>query len=156
MRYLCKGAALAICMVLGALTVLLVLPGLFGIHPLIVQSGSMEPAYPQGSMVYIRGTDPRKLSEGDAVTFRLADGEGTEFVVSGNSTSSEKTVTIITPFLHTAEQALAAARLILAQYGGNVYETAGRGDPAGEIPPGRSGTWTPFGLTRAARLPPGG
>ena len=75
MRYLCKGAALAICMALGALTVLLVLPGLFGIHPLIVQSGSMEPAYPQGSMVYIRGTDPRKLSEGDAVTFRLADGE---------------------------------------------------------------------------------
>lgn len=75
MRYLCKGSALAICAVLGVLTVLLVLPGLFGIHPLIVQSGSMEPTYPQGSMVYIRGADPWKLSEGDTVTFRLEDGE---------------------------------------------------------------------------------
>ncbi len=56
-----------------------------------------------------------------------------EFVVSGNSTTSEKTVTIINPFLHTEAQALAAARLILSQYGGNMLETTGRGDPAGEI-----------------------
>lgn len=75
MRHLCKGAALAICGLLGVLTVLLVLPGLFGIHPLIVQSGSMEPVYPKGSMVYVRGTDPVGLAEGDAVTFRLTDGE---------------------------------------------------------------------------------
>ena len=68
-----------------------------------------------------------------ALIFRLADGEGTEFVVSGNSTSSEKTVTIVNPFLHTREQALTAARLILSQYGGNVIETTGRGNPASEI-----------------------
>ncbi len=75
MRYLCKGLALAICGVLGVLTVLLVLPGLFGIHPLIVQSGSMEPAYPRGSMLYVRGTEASELTEGTAVTFHLEDEE---------------------------------------------------------------------------------
>lgn len=68
-----------------------------------------------------------------ALIFRLADENGTEYVVSGNSTTSEKTVTIINPFIHTSDQALAAARLILAQYGGNLIELTGRGDPSGEI-----------------------
>lgn len=66
-----------------------------------------------------------------ALIFRLSD--GTEYVVSGNSTSSEDTKTIINPFLHTTAQALAAARLILAQYGGNIIELTGRGDPSSEI-----------------------
>ena len=61
MRHLCKWSALAICGALAILTILLVLPGLFGIHPLIVQSGSMEPVYPKGSMVYVRGTAPSGL-----------------------------------------------------------------------------------------------
>lgn len=75
MRHLCKWLALAICGILAALTILLVLPGLFGIYPLIVQSGSMEPVYPRGSMVYIRSADVSGLSEGSAVTFHLPDGE---------------------------------------------------------------------------------
>lgn len=66
-----------------------------------------------------------------ALIFQLSD--GTTEVISGNATASEKTVTIINPFLHTREQALEAARLILAQYGGNVIETTGRGDPSSEI-----------------------
>ena len=68
-----------------------------------------------------------------ALIFQLADGNQTQYVVSGNSTTSEKTVTIINPFLHTTEQALTAARLILAQYGGNLLELTGRGDPSSEI-----------------------
>ncbi len=68
-----------------------------------------------------------------ALIFRLADGNDTEYVVSGNSTSSEKTVTIVNPFIHTSAQALTASRLILAQYGGNIIETTGRGNPASEI-----------------------
>lgn len=68
-----------------------------------------------------------------ALIFHLADEEGTELVVSGNATNSEDTVTIINPFIHTADQALTAARLILAQYGGTIYETTGRGNPASEI-----------------------
>lgn len=66
-----------------------------------------------------------------ALIFQLSD--GTEQVISGNSTSSEKTVTVQNPFIHTAAQALEAAKLILSCYGGNVIETTGRGDPSSEI-----------------------
>lgn len=66
-----------------------------------------------------------------ALLFTLSD--GAQYVLSGNSTTSEQTVSITNPFLHTHAQALEAARLILAQYGGNVFELTGRGDPASEI-----------------------
>lgn len=67
------------------------------------------------------------------LTFKLYDGAGTSYAVSGNSTSAAKTVSIDNPFLHTAAQALTAARLILSCYGGNKLELTGRGDPASEI-----------------------
>lgn len=46
---------------------------LFGINVFVVQSGSMEPAYPTGSIVYVCQTDAGKLKEGDVITFRLGD-----------------------------------------------------------------------------------
>lgn len=61
------------------------------------------------------------------------DTRESEIVIPGNSTSSEETVTIINPFIHSFAEAQAAARLILAQYGGNIIETTGRGNPASEI-----------------------
>ena len=66
-----------------------------------------------------------------AILFKLSD--GSQFIVSGNSTSSSNTITIENPFLHTQAQALAAARLILAAYGGNQIELTGRGDPSSEL-----------------------
>ena len=68
-----------------------------------------------------------------AIIFTLNDGNKTQYVVSGNSTSSSKTVSVANPFIKDATAALTAARLILAAYGGNRLETVGRGDPAGEI-----------------------
>ena len=69
-----------------------------------------------------------------AILFTLHDGDAVrQYVVSGNATASSATVSVDDPFLHTEAQALAAARLILSCYGGNRLETAGRGDPAGEI-----------------------
>lgn len=68
-----------------------------------------------------------------ALIFQLANSAKTQYVVSGNSTSSEKTVTIQNPFIHTTDQALTAARLILSQYGGNILMLNGRGDPSSEI-----------------------
>lgn len=75
MRYVCKWLAIDICAVLALLTLLLVAPGLFGIHPLIVQSRSMEPVYPAGSLLYVRdtSTDGSDLAEGEPVTFFLPD-----------------------------------------------------------------------------------
>lgn len=100
-----------------------------------------EPLWNQGNKVTLDNLNSypgMKANESmAALIFQLAPleegAEKQEYVVSGNSTSSEKTVTIINPFLHTPDQALAAARLILAQCGGWTYETTGRGDPSSEI-----------------------
>ena len=67
------------------------------------------------------------------LTFQLYDTDKTVVNISGNATSSSKTLTVSNPFIHTAEQAQTAARQILSQYGGIKLETTGRGDPAGEI-----------------------
>lgn len=75
MRHLCKWLALGICGALAFLTVLLVLPGLFQIHPMSVESESMEPDYPAGSMIYVKKVDESRLAEGMVVTFCLADEE---------------------------------------------------------------------------------
>lgn len=75
MRLLCKWSALGICGMLAVLTMLLALLGLFGIHPLLVQSGSMEPEYPVGSVIYVKSVDKAGLSNGDVVTFYLPDEE---------------------------------------------------------------------------------
>ena len=67
------------------------------------------------------------------LTFQLYDDAKTVINISGNATSSSKTLTVSNPFIHTAAQAQTAARQILSQYGGIKLETTGRGDPAGEI-----------------------
>lgn len=68
-----------------------------------------------------------------AIIFTLNDGSETQYIVSGNSTSSSSTVSVQNPFIKTAAQALTAAKNILATYGGNVLDLTGRGDPSGEI-----------------------
>lgn len=96
---------------------------------------AVEPLWNQGSKITLENLvnyPTMKANQSLAsLIFHLSD--GTEYVVSGNSTSSEKTVTIENPFLHTQAQALTAARLILSCYGGNKIELTGRGDPASEI-----------------------
>lgn len=98
---------------------------------------TVEPLWNQGNKVLLRNLVNYPVMRANesiaALIFQLADGNNTEYVISGNSTSSEKTVTIQNPFIHTTAQALSAARLILSCYGGNVIETSGRGDPSSEI-----------------------
>lgn len=68
-----------------------------------------------------------------AIIFTLNDDNDTKYVVSGNTTASSGTVSVQNPFIQTKEQALQAAKLILAAYGGNQFEITGRGNPASEI-----------------------
>lgn len=68
-----------------------------------------------------------------ALIFTINGENPTQYVVSGNSTSSSNTVSINNPFIKTEESALVAAKLILATYGGNQLEVTGRGDPSSEI-----------------------
>lgn len=96
-----------------------------------------EPLWDQGNKtLLIALSSYPTMSANESVAsliFTLKDGNDTQYVVSGNSTSSEKTINIENPFIHTSAEALTAARLILSCYGGNVIDTAGRGDPSCEI-----------------------
>lgn len=96
-----------------------------------------EPLWNQGNKTLLTALaeyPTMKANESVAsLIFNLADGNNTQYVVSGNSTSSEKTITIENPFIHTTAEALTAARMILSCYGGNVIETSGRGDPSSEL-----------------------
>ena len=47
---------------------------LFGLAPYAVLSGSMEPEYPTGSLIYVRDVDPADVAVGDAITFELESG----------------------------------------------------------------------------------
>ena len=44
---------------------------LFGLDIYMVLSGSMEPAYKTGSVIYVKDADTEKLEVGDVITFRL-------------------------------------------------------------------------------------
>lgn len=98
---------------------------------------TIEPLWSAGNKVTLDNLNSypamRANEEISVLIFKLYDGAGTTLSVSGNSTSAARTVSIDNPFLHTAAQALTAARLILSCYGGNIIELTGRGDPASEI-----------------------
>lgn len=46
---------------------------LVGIKTYAVVSGSMEPEYPTGSLLYVKGVDPKELKVGDSITFMLGE-----------------------------------------------------------------------------------
>lgn len=96
-----------------------------------------EPLWSEGNRVTLDNLNsyPTMKANGDvaALIFTLNDGAGTKYIVSGNATSSSETVSIDNPFIKDQAQALAAARLILSTYGGNVLDLTGRGDPSSEI-----------------------
>lgn len=54
-----------------ALAVLLVGVRLTGLQPYAVLSGSMEPTYHVGSLIYVKSCDPSEVAVGDAITFVL-------------------------------------------------------------------------------------
>ena len=56
-----------------ALALALVAPRLLGYTPFAVLSGSMEPAYPVGSLIYVQPVEASSLRVGDAVTFVAND-----------------------------------------------------------------------------------
>jgi len=51
------------------LAILLVGTRLIGLTPYTVISGSMEPHYAVGSLIYVRGVEPENIQVGDPITF---------------------------------------------------------------------------------------
>ena len=58
----------------AVLAVLLAGVRLVGVQVYTVLSGSMEPAYHVGSVIYVKNVDCHTLREGDVITFAAADG----------------------------------------------------------------------------------
>jgi len=60
------------CYVLIGIYILVCIPMIFGLTPLVVLSGSMEPNFKVGSIIYYEKlTDDMELKKGDIITFKL-------------------------------------------------------------------------------------
>lgn len=59
-----------VCMAI-VLTLLLVGVRIIGLQPFCVLSGSMEPEYHVGSLIYVKKTEPEEIKVGDPITFVL-------------------------------------------------------------------------------------
>lgn len=84
------GTVLLIILVLVCLP--LTVPRVFGFHIYTVISGSMEPAIPTGSLVYVKRISPEKVEEDDVIAFySTMDGESiiTHRVVANSELMSE-------------------------------------------------------------------
>ena len=53
----------------------LFVPRLFGVKPYAVISGSMEPTYHVGSLIYVGKASPESIEVGDPITFTLGDSD---------------------------------------------------------------------------------
>jgi len=58
-----------VCAIVVILAILFVGVRFVGLKPYVVLSGSMEPQYSAGSMLYIRSVEPEDVKPGDVVTF---------------------------------------------------------------------------------------
>ena len=70
---------------------LIAAPLILGYHPVVVLSGSMEPAFPVGSIIYYKETPCDKIQAGEIITFHAGDGGSlvTHRVVENRQLSGE-------------------------------------------------------------------
>lgn len=105
------------------------LPKVFGIEPLIVLSGSMEPTYPTGSLLYVKEIAQEDVKENTPITFKLDDetlvthrvvsvtdqgkyitkGDNNEQIDGGDGVSYDKIIG--TPIFHVNKLGLLADKL---------------------------------------------
>ncbi len=83
-----------------ALCMTVVVPRIFGMRPFAVLSGSMEPAYGVGSLIYVKPTPAEQIKVGDPITFvlnkdlvvathRVVRIEGEYFYTKGDANEAE-------------------------------------------------------------------
>ena len=77
-----KGAVVGFVAIVALMAALAVLPGIVGLHPVAVLSGSMEPALRVGDIAVTRAADPSTVKVGDVVTYRSTSGLVTHRIIS--------------------------------------------------------------------------
>lgn len=78
---LAQGLALAATVGVALMVAAAVLPGLVGLVPLVVVSGSMQPSLHVGDMVVTRKVEPESLQVGDVITYRVGPDLNTHRIV---------------------------------------------------------------------------
>lgn len=71
------------------------LPGVFGVKPAIVLSGSMEPTIQTGDLIFIHNTDTQELQEGDVICY-LASGTAVTHRIVGTAAGEDSRPRYIT------------------------------------------------------------
>lgn len=61
-----------ILILLVGLAAIMMLPRLLGMTPLAVLSGSMEPTYHVGSLIFVKDADANEVKQGDPITFKIS------------------------------------------------------------------------------------
>ena len=82
--------------VLALVTVMIVIPQVFGSGSYTVLTGSMRPAMPPGSLVVTREAKPEELRIGEAITYQIRSGEPavvTHRIIARTSSSDGVTFT---------------------------------------------------------------
>ena len=72
-KYILKSISYIIIIAVACFAMMLVGVKLFGIEVYTVLSGSMEPEYKVGSLIYVDEIDTDDLKENDIITFKLTD-----------------------------------------------------------------------------------
>ena len=70
-RRIANGLSTVVMVLVVLLALTLVGGRLFGMQTYAVLSGSMEPAYPTGALLYVRKVDPADIQPGQVITFLL-------------------------------------------------------------------------------------
>ena len=96
---------------------------------------AVEPFWSQGNVLTLGNITayPVMKANNDIARLDFTLSDGTPLSIPGTSAASPRTQSVHNPFLHTADAARKAAKLILSAFGGNQIEAIGRGDPSSEI-----------------------
>lgn len=73
--------ALTAILALAGLLALVIVPKAFGWQPVVVRSGSMEPALPVGSLVFLERVQPEQVKVGDVISYHVGNARVTHRVV---------------------------------------------------------------------------
>lgn len=71
LKKICGFLSGVLLIVLAVLAGILIIPKVMGYEEMAVLTGSMEPNYPVGSLIFVKEVDPENLKVGDVITYRL-------------------------------------------------------------------------------------
>lgn len=71
-KKICGALSTLLLIILALLAAVMIVPHFMGYKSMAVLTGSMEPNYPVGSLVYVKETDPEEIDVNDVITYQLS------------------------------------------------------------------------------------